>query len=52
MIIIHYTFIDKNNNTGFSTLESERDLKETLQHLTNKCLRKEYKVIEIKNIIF
>lgn len=40
MIIIHYAFLDNNDNTGFSTLESDKDLKETLQHLTNICLKK------------
>ena len=43
MFVAHCTFI-KDNTTGFPTLESDRDLNETSQHLTNTS----YKIIVLK----
>ena len=51
MIFVHYQFETKEGGEGFGTLESDKQLKETLTRLCNIAISKEYKNIVINNII-
>lgn len=52
MTIIHYTYEKHEMYTVFATIESDKDVKTTLNLLLQKCERENRKNVQISQIIF